>query len=71
MPRVGFEPTIPVFERAKTDHARDRAATVIGTETNYKHFTIYNTNYNNFKKVGIVQYLKWMVFHIKLLVKYQ
>jgi hypothetical protein len=31
MPRVGFEPTIPVFERAKNVHAVDRAATVIGT----------------------------------------
>jgi hypothetical protein len=30
MPRVGFEPTIPVFEQAKTFHALDRAATVIG-----------------------------------------
>jgi hypothetical protein len=30
MPRVGFEPTIPVFERAKTVHALDCAATVIG-----------------------------------------
>jgi hypothetical protein len=30
MRRVGFEPTIPVFERAKTVHALDRAATVIG-----------------------------------------
>jgi hypothetical protein len=29
MPRVGFELTIPVFERAKTVHALDRAATVI------------------------------------------
>jgi hypothetical protein len=29
MPRVGFEPPIPVFERAKTAHALDRAATVI------------------------------------------
>jgi hypothetical protein len=31
MPRVGFESTIPVFERAKTVHALDRAATAIGT----------------------------------------
>jgi hypothetical protein len=31
MPRVGFEPTIPVFERAKTLHSLDRAAIVIGT----------------------------------------
>jgi hypothetical protein len=28
MPWVGFEPTIPVFERAKTFHASDRAGTV-------------------------------------------
>jgi hypothetical protein len=27
---VGFEPTIPAFERAKTVHALDRTATVIG-----------------------------------------
>jgi hypothetical protein len=31
MPRVGFEPTIPVFEREKKVHALDRAATVVGT----------------------------------------
>jgi hypothetical protein len=30
MSRVGFEPTIPAFERAKTVHALDRAAAVIG-----------------------------------------
>jgi hypothetical protein len=30
MPWVGFEPTIPVFERAKTFHALDRVATEIG-----------------------------------------
>jgi hypothetical protein len=30
MPLVGFKPTIPVFERAKTVQALDRAATVIG-----------------------------------------
>jgi hypothetical protein len=29
MTRVGFEPTIPVFQRAKTVHALDRAATAI------------------------------------------
>jgi hypothetical protein len=31
MPSVGFESTIPVFERTKTVHALDSAATVIGT----------------------------------------
>jgi hypothetical protein len=30
MPMVGFEPTIPVFKRAKTVHALDRATTGIG-----------------------------------------
>jgi hypothetical protein len=30
MPGVGFEPTIPAFERAKTVHALDLVATVIG-----------------------------------------
>jgi hypothetical protein len=35
MSLVGFEPTIPVFERAKTFHALDRAATVTG------HFLAY------------------------------
>jgi hypothetical protein len=29
MPRVGFEPKISAFERAKTFHALDHAATVI------------------------------------------
>jgi hypothetical protein len=33
MPRVGFEPTAPLFEREETVHALDRAATVIGTTT--------------------------------------
>jgi hypothetical protein len=30
MPWAGFEPTIPAFKRAKTFHASNRAATVIG-----------------------------------------
>jgi hypothetical protein len=34
MPSVGFELTIQAFEREKTVHALDRAATVIGTATN-------------------------------------
>jgi hypothetical protein len=32
---VGFEPTIPVFEKAKTFHAVDRATTVIGQKRDY------------------------------------
>jgi hypothetical protein len=33
MPRVGFEPTTPVFERAKIVHASDCAASVTGNIT--------------------------------------
>jgi hypothetical protein len=43
MPRVGFEPTIPVFEWAKAVHALDRAATVIGSQPisdENKHFML-------------------------------
>jgi hypothetical protein len=32
MPRVGFEHTIPVFERAKTVHALHRAVAVMGNQ---------------------------------------
>jgi hypothetical protein len=33
---MGFEPTISAFERAKTVHALDRAATVISLITSYR-----------------------------------
>jgi hypothetical protein len=33
IPRVGFEPTGPVFEREKTVHGLDPAATVIGRQS--------------------------------------
>jgi hypothetical protein len=35
---MGFEPTIPAFERAKTVHALGRAATVIGRRSNYPSY---------------------------------
>jgi hypothetical protein len=35
MPLVGFEPTIPVFKRAKTVHSSHRTATVIGESVIY------------------------------------
>jgi hypothetical protein len=36
MPQAGFEPTIPVLERAKTTvNALDRAATAIGISVSY------------------------------------
>jgi hypothetical protein len=39
MPRVRFEPTILAFEGAKTVHASDRPATVIGVYLTY--FIVY------------------------------
>jgi hypothetical protein len=35
MTDVGFEPTMPAFEQAKTVHTSDRAATVIGLKSDY------------------------------------
>jgi hypothetical protein len=35
MPQMGFEPKIPVFERAKTVHAWDRVTTVLGRSIIY------------------------------------
>jgi hypothetical protein len=43
MPPVGFEPTIPAFERVKTVHALDRAATVTG-----KHYYLYTYNISEY-----------------------
>jgi hypothetical protein len=37
MNQVGFEPTIPVFEWAKTVHALDRVATAIGITILYQY----------------------------------
>jgi hypothetical protein len=46
MPRVGFQPTIPLLERAKTVHALDRALTMIGWDLllpngTYSHLNLY------------------------------
>jgi hypothetical protein len=41
MPQVGFEPTIPVFVRAKTVHALYRTDTVIGVYAYRKHKFVF------------------------------
>jgi hypothetical protein len=46
MPRGGFEPMIPEFERAKTVHTLDRAATV----TSFRSFWLSVNTYD----VGII-----------------
>jgi hypothetical protein len=45
MPLVGFEPTIPVSERAKTSHALDRAAIVIGYMYIMRYIFIYKATH--------------------------
>jgi hypothetical protein len=54
MPKVGFEPTTPVLERAKTVHVLDHAVTVIGMDHMYTYikqmvkFKEINFNINHF-----------------------
>jgi hypothetical protein len=48
MPRVGFKPTTPVFERAKTFHALDRADTVVGTVIHIRPFNEFCVAVNVF-----------------------
>jgi hypothetical protein len=40
MPRMGFETTTPAFDRAKTVHALDRAATQIGESVPYSRIKL-------------------------------
>jgi hypothetical protein len=45
MPWVGFEPTLPASERAKTVHALDRAATVTGFKLLWVTILINNISF--------------------------
>jgi hypothetical protein len=51
MPGVRFETTIPAFERAKTVHALDRAATVIGINVTrqFKFVTWHDHKYDTYR----------------------
>jgi hypothetical protein len=46
MPRVGFEPTIPVFHRTKTFRVLDRSSTVIGPVSTQKNRIKDKKNHN-------------------------
>jgi hypothetical protein len=48
MPRVRFEPTIPMFERAKTVHALDHEATVFGYLRHYISLFFNSTGFTIF-----------------------
>jgi hypothetical protein len=53
MPRLGLEPTIRMFEQAKTVHALDRAATVIGLLYIYLHDNGFSTiNHESIRSRG-------------------
>jgi hypothetical protein len=54
MPQVGFETTIPEFERAKTVHALDHAATVSG------YLKIYHVKF----QINAVEVLIFCLLHI-------
>jgi hypothetical protein len=45
MPRVGFEPTTPMFEQVKTVHVLDCMATVIGCGCNLAFYKYFNTDF--------------------------
>jgi hypothetical protein len=55
MPRVGFEPTIPVFERAKTFYALDRAATVIISRNATQLKEIEGLNFSTYEGTSHLQ----------------
>jgi hypothetical protein len=64
MPRLGFEHTIPAFERMKTVHALDRAATVIGTVADlailiygYQTHVQINENVNTWLYLKSIRYI--------------
>jgi hypothetical protein len=53
MIQVGFEPTIPVFERAKTVHALDHEATVISNKAVYTAMVYAVINVVLFLKIKV------------------
>jgi hypothetical protein len=57
MPRLRFKPTTPaVFKRAKTIHALDRAATVIGETRSYSKTDINTIHRMTIEIMGVIQY---------------
>jgi hypothetical protein len=56
MPWEGFEPTTPVFERAKTFYALERAATVISTTWSIKpKWSLWRIKHHDTKMYGGVE----------------
>jgi hypothetical protein len=55
MPWMGFESTIPMFERAKAFHAPDRAVIVIGRQECTDHKNMFFSIQKSTKRVFTVQ----------------
>jgi hypothetical protein len=71
---VGFEPTIPVFDQAKTFHALDLVATVIGTGNMVMVITnrFINSGYSGFmiiwKDYTGTDRANWLFLHVLVLI---
>jgi hypothetical protein len=55
---VGFEPTIPVFQRAKAVHALDSAATVIGVRIMGSLIMLLEQQLRAYKLIQIIKILQ-------------
>jgi hypothetical protein len=62
MTRIGFEPTIPVFERAKMVHALDFASTVIGTNNHHTQVKTLENLLRTLKFLFNFNDLLWRIF---------
>jgi hypothetical protein len=59
MSEVGFEPMIPAFEWAKTFHALDRAATVIGKRSiSFYKFAAFTFSSHGILSMALVHLLE-------------
>jgi hypothetical protein len=70
MRQVGFEPAIPMFDRAKTVHALDCATTVIGTFNSGAIIFQYepNTSMENISKLHIFHSTRHKILRRSILV---
>jgi hypothetical protein len=62
---LGFDPTIPVFKRAKTVHTLDRTATVIGRIISYMKIKI-NLSYIYVKSCSLTYFILIICFIMAL-----
>jgi hypothetical protein len=68
MPGVEFEPMTSVFERAKTVHALDRTATVVGPVFTHRKQIQTGIFFQNvaYEKYGVTWFVEWTDFSKRL-----